>query len=208
MSIADFSQQSLNIIVLNEKNSPEVMPYNYTTVEFYREILDYQFNFLFKNKKTKGKIAKLRNLLKCIESSRIEFMIKSYLRCRLWKIERLVSFFNYYDHDNTKFLHSEGIYFNQYKKLFWSYVGLIKNSQILTRASPPTRNLLTRLNLFELRRDYCHDKHVLFRVAKLDLVIESFTKTLNFGEIDSNSIYCMKFESVRHLVVSNSVLIL
>src|SRR6056300_746619 len=85
----------------NEQNSLDILPYGFDIVNFFKELVHLQkinINRFFK----KSYMNNFTILLKNIELQRIIFLLKSYHRVRIWKIEK--SLIRFKRNDFFKFL--------------------------------------------------------------------------------------------------------
>mmetsp|Transcript_19375 Transcript_19375/g.30293 ORF Transcript_19375/g.30293 Transcript_19375/m.30293 type:complete len:206 (+) Transcript_19375:2217-2834(+) len=204
-----FSSIVMSIIVYNEKNSPELMPYNYQMIEFFKEILDYQ-SFLIHNSETISiRKKKLNNLIKRVELNRLHYILKSYFRCRFWKIEKLFNLSKKEYHLFSRTSKQERIYFKNYCEISRNYLLSSLYLNIFPYSSENQGNLFFNLNLFETESmDKNNNKYVFFKINKITARHKKIKNKLDGKYFQPNSVYCMTYNSVKHLAASNSVLIL
>ncbi|KAJ5078762.1 sld5 protein [Anaeramoeba ignava] len=75
---------------INEKNSPEIFPFNETLVNETQNQLNKQESFIFQQQSQNQTPTFILNLYET-EIERIKFLLRSYLRIRLRKIEKFSS---------------------------------------------------------------------------------------------------------------------
>ena len=196
------SISNLIFYFLNEENSPEPLLSNWKIICYFKELLIYQEKLIL-NKKKKNQL--ISYALKKNETDRIKYLIKSYLRLRLWKIEDLIILSQ--KNSICRFNLSEAE-----KNFTTSYIFLCKNY---------SENLLSR-NFSVLKnknRNGCYGKDlderellknfVFFKVLNYNSFFEKNIYIIrNLDRRQSNEVYCMKFKSIKHLVVSNEIVLL
>ncbi|KAJ2796193.1 GINS complex subunit, partial [Coemansia guatemalensis] len=80
----DVTEDDLSIMMrvwVNERNAPELLEYEGTTIENLMELVDFQ------NQRIQSQPAVIANILK-MDVDRVKYLVRSYLRTRLAKIEK------------------------------------------------------------------------------------------------------------------------
>mmetsp|Transcript_32747 Transcript_32747/g.50806 ORF Transcript_32747/g.50806 Transcript_32747/m.50806 type:complete len:203 (-) Transcript_32747:113-721(-) len=191
------------ILLFNEKNAPEVLPYDYSLVHFFWEISSYQNNLLncpvYSEKQSNFLIE-----IKKIELDRIIYILKTYHRYRIWKIEKEIdsrtrkTFFSHCSSEEKSYASIyKFITRSCYSQLFLDFVPEVLRKKGIENC----QNCMPKK----------HRGHffVFFRVLRKKKFIENnillAEEPLNFY---GNAIYSMKFSSVRRLVVSGIICLL
>lgn len=199
----DFSISVLIFSLINEQNSFELLYPNWSIIYFFKELLVYQENFLnIKKKRDSGCIS---TILKKIEMDRLKFVIKSYIRIRIWKLEDcIISLIKKYS-KRTPLCMEEEIFEISYKFLLKFYFkDLIfkqfysrKPRQIFEKSKEKYENIIIFKNDF-----------VFFKVVKKKEFIRK-----NLLDVDKpnifyqNGIYCMQFKSIKHLLSTYEIVL-
>lgn len=188
------------ILLYNEENSPEILPYDYNTIFFFKETIFYQCNKFPKKKN----FLEFFDILKKIELDRIIYIIKTYHRIRIWKIEKNFCFdrtgINLFDLLNI----SEKKYARAY--CFFFLKNLSKIFFIFCTCRIKSRLKVTARFFFKnIKKN--EESYVFFRVLKKKY--SYFEQTLLSAAFISsfyqNDIYCMKFNHIRRLILSGIV---
>ncbi|KAJ2609186.1 GINS complex subunit [Coemansia sp. RSA 1365] len=80
----DITEDDLSIMMrawVNERNAPELLEYEGTTIENLMELVDFQ------NQRIQSQPGVIANILK-MDVDRVKYLVRSYLRTRLAKIEK------------------------------------------------------------------------------------------------------------------------
>mmetsp|Transcript_39356 Transcript_39356/g.78882 ORF Transcript_39356/g.78882 Transcript_39356/m.78882 type:complete len:204 (-) Transcript_39356:182-793(-) len=197
----DFSFFMIFLILLfNEKNTPEILPYDFSLIRFFWEICSYQ------NDLVNGPIRKKKSLLeeiKRVEIDKFNFIMKAYHRYRIWKIEKEVE----EKKENllySRYTSEEKSYADTYKlicvnfqsRLFFDFIpeGLIKNNI----KKVDFKGLNTQKNIGHIM--------VFFRVLKKKkFVKENILKVKDPWYFYGDSVYCMKYNSIKRLIISGVI---
>ena len=101
------------ILLLNELNAPELLSYNYEMVYFFKELLNYQ-KILISIRSFYYKEENIWYIIKRMEIDRIEYLVKTYHRIRIWKIENDLIYSNKKIIKNGRLSINEKNYFKHY----------------------------------------------------------------------------------------------
>jgi hypothetical protein len=199
----NFSISALIFSLINEQNSFELLYPNWSIIYFFKELMVYQENFLNKKKKEDSRC--ISTILKKIEMDRVKFLLKSYLRIRIWKLEDFIisSIKEYFK--LTTLCMEEEVFEISYRFLLKSYFeNLIfkqfysrKTEQIFERAKEKYENIIIFKNDF-----------VFFKVIKKKEFIRK-----NLLDVDKptvfykNGIYCMQLKSIKHLLSTYEIVL-
>ena len=192
-----------NILVLNELNAPELLPYNYEIIYFFRELLNYQ-NILILIKSFYYKKENIWSIIKKMEIDRINYLVKTYHRIRIGKIEN----------DLLK----SGKTFIKYNRLSIDEKNYIKKYILLCKKFTKSafldffpikiKNIIRNdMIVFNKKLKNKSSTYVFFKVLKKKQFIEEnvlnilslFVKTL---------VYCIEYGKIKKLVYSGIVILL
>mmetsp|Transcript_24053 Transcript_24053/g.48570 ORF Transcript_24053/g.48570 Transcript_24053/m.48570 type:complete len:205 (-) Transcript_24053:759-1373(-) len=197
--------KSLLILMQNEKNSPEILPYDFSLILFFWEIMSYQDN-LIRNEITDINSINLSNTIKRIELDRLIYVLKSYHRYRIWKIEKTIDL-------SCKIFSLNRLSFGE--KIFTrTYSRIIKTCQkkSLFCYLPEFLKLeKNKINYFN--RAYIEKKNqnlvVFFRVVnKKKFSLENILSVEDPRGFYKDAIYAMKYKSIRRLVFSGIIFLI
>lgn len=186
---------------VSERSSPELLPYEKEMLERVLRRLREKVEFIEYNSIELEKIKDVKLKLMIVESEveRINFLVRSYLRTRLLKIDKFTTFIHNTDDELKKLNPNEITYMERhfeiladlYNKLF-----LLKLPESLHSLDDNSGglNMVTEPNL---------DLPVFFKVKG------DTNEVISIGqeqvELTKNSIYVMRYSSVQHLLKSNDI---
>ncbi|KAI8078268.1 uncharacterized protein B0P05DRAFT_470691 [Gilbertella persicaria] len=110
--------EELTTAWLNERNAPEVLPYERTLVEFLIETIERQAIMEDMENHVENKF---ESMVYQTEIERIKYVVKSYLRCRLFKIEKFTLHLLRQPNLRDILSHQEIIYARRYQELIESH---------------------------------------------------------------------------------------
>jgi hypothetical protein len=188
----------------NEQNCLDILPYGFDIINFFKELVHLQkinINRFFK----KSCMNSLTILLKNLELQRIIFLLKSYHRIRIWKIEK--NLIRLKKNDFFKFLSiSEKKYCKLYEFFFLKKIGEIFLELFNFNFQRSLR--LKCLHLGEkstVKKNY----FIFFKVLKKKNFFEkNILKISNPTVFYGNDIYCMKFVNIKSLVLSRIIFLI
>ena len=188
----------------NEQNSLDILPYGFDIVNFFKELIHLQkinINRFFK----KSYMNSFTILLKNIELQRIIFLLKSYHRVRIWKIEK--NLIRFKRNDFFKFLSiSEKKYCKLYEFFFLKKIGEIFLELFKFNFQRSLR--LKYIHLSEkssLKKNY----FIFFKILKKKIFFEkNILNISNPTVFYGNDVYCMKFVNVKSLVLSRIIFLI
>lgn len=188
----------------NEQNCLDILPYGFDIISFFKELIHLQKINLNKFSQ-KSYTNNFSILLKNLELHRTIFLLKSYHRIRIWKIEKnLIRFKKKNFLKNLSF--SEKKYCQLYEFFFLKKMGEIFFQLFKFNFQRSLR--LKCLNLNEkkfLKKNY----FVFFRVLKKKNFYEKNILTIsNPHAFYGNDIYCMKFVNIRSLILSRIIFLI
>jgi GINS complex subunit 4 len=190
---------------INEKRSPELLPYEFQAVENIIRIHKPQWALIHARQAqwAASRDSHIRDLL-IMEADRVEYMLKSYLRIRLWKIEK---FARHYLSDNRREILMSpaeirfatnilGITENAYKSLFLRYLPQGDDYfQSLTATNDPGGDMTRRPKF-----DRVVFAHVNEPIGTISTGNRDETATL---EKDHN--YIVRYDLIRDYISDNRI---
>lgn len=191
--------QKFQILLYNEENSPEILPYDFNTIFFFKETVFYQYNKFSKKKK----FLEFFNILKKIELYRIIYILKAYHRIRIWKIEKNFCF----DRNGLNLFYLLNISEKKYARAycFFFLKNLSKIFFIFCTCRIKSRLKVTARFFFK-NIEKNEVSYVFFRVLKKNSYFEPTSLTTSFiSSFYQNDIYCMKYNHIRRLILSGIV---
>jgi len=199
----DFSISTLIFSLINEQNSFVLLYPNWSIIYFFKELLVYQENFL--NKTKKGDPRGISTILKQIEMDRVKFLIKSYLRIRIWKLEDfIISSIKEYS-KRTPLCMEEEFFALSYKFLLKFYFENLLFKQFYSRK--PGKIFETSKENYENIIIFKND-FVFFKVIKKKEFIRKNILNVDKPNIFyQNGIYCMQFKSIKHLLSTYEIVL-
>jgi hypothetical protein len=191
------------ILLLNELNSPELLPYGYQMVWFYQELINYQ-KILICIRLFYFKKENICSIIKQMELDRIEYLLKTYHRIRILKIEtdliKLNEKFIKYNRLNS----DEKIYLTKYILLNKKFT----KTAILNFIPVNVKNIL-RNNIILFNQKTISTKHfcVFFKILKKKKFLKE--NILNITSLFfKNEIYSIEYKNIKKLVYSGIIVLL
>jgi hypothetical protein len=195
----------LKILITNEKNSLEILPFNFNIILFFKELIQYHKHFYYE-KKMYSTNKQFLILIKKVEIYRIKFLLKMYARVRLWKIDRYFGlekkkklFFKYLNFIEKKYARAFNYFF------FKTFGKFLEN--FLPLKIPNELNL--RKIFFEKKKSDLSDYYVFFKIfIKKKNFKQNYRKKNIFVNFYSSHINCMKFKFIKKLLFSENIFLL
>lgn len=185
----------------NEQNCLEILPYGFDIISFFKELIHFQrknFNNLVLQKKSNN----LSNFVKNLETERIIFILKSYHRLRIWKIEKyLLRTKKCFKIKNLS--KGEKKYCQIYEFFFLKKIG-----QLFYGFFNYTHQRSLNLKSIFLKEEIWLKKNyfVFFKVLKKkNFFQKNILFVTNPNTFYGNDIYCMRFISVKILILSRVI---
>jgi hypothetical protein len=193
------------ILMTNEKNSLEILPFNFNITIFFKELMQYNNNFFFE-KKFYSNNKKFFILIKKVEIYRIKFLLKMYVRVRLWKIDRYFGlekkkkiFFKYLNSTEKKYARAFNYFFY---KTFGKFL-----ENFLPLKIPKELNL--KKIFFEKKKSKLINYYVFFKIViKKKNFTQHYKKKNIFIDFYSSHINCMKYKFIKKLLFSENIFLL
>jgi len=188
----------------NEQNTLDILPYGFDIVNFFKELVHLQkinVNRFFK----KSYMNSFTILLKNIELQRIIFLLKSYHRVRIWKIEK--NLIRFKRNDFFKFLSiSEKKYCKLYEFFFLKKIGEIFFELFKFNFQ---RSLRLKCIHFSEKSSLKKNYFIFFKILKKKIFFEkNILNISNPTVFYGNDVYCMKFVNVKSLVLSRIIFLI
>ncbi|AFP65684.1 hypothetical protein CMESO_543 (nucleomorph) [Chroomonas mesostigmatica CCMP1168] len=189
-------------LLSNEEYTHELLPYNFSIVFFFHELVHYKF-YLLSKKNIFSPYFDYFDQLKKMELDRIIYLLKNYHKIRISKIEKNFVF----KHNGKKFFNlmslPEKIYTRAYNFFF------LKNIESFFSHfdSPKIKNKFRfTKRIFNENGIETKDFYVFFQILNKK-IFQKKKKNLFYSLSVSykTEIYCMKFSSVRRLVFSGII---
>nr|UXY87177.1 DNA replication complex GINS protein sld5 [Cryptomonas sp.] len=192
-------------LLLNELNAPEILPYDYDILSFFRELVNYQ-RILVSMQNRFSVNEDIKSILKKMEIDRIDYIIRSYHRVRLSKLEINLSRTNNKTSGFKRLHLYEKSYFLEYTFLCKNFV----NNCFLDFLPREVANII-KYNVAEFnhRQSVSRDSYVFFRVfQRKQFIDENIFGMKNECELIQKNIYCIKFNYIKRLVYSGVVFLI
>jgi hypothetical protein len=193
------------ILLLNELNSPELLMYNYEIIGFFKELINYQ-NFLISIENFFSNEENISSILKKMEIDRIEYLVKTYHRIRIWKIEAEL---NNSEKKNLKYNRltiMEKKYMHEYILLCNKFTNLTFLNFIPVKIKKIVQYSLARFNN---ESSYNDDVYVFFKILNKQLFIEeNILKTKKLNEYYENQVYCIRYKVIKKLIYSGIIFLM
>ena len=193
------------ILLLNELNSPELLMYNYEIIGFFKELINYQ-NFLISIEYSFSNEENISFILKKMEIDRIEYLVKTYHRIRIWKIEAEL---NNSDKKTLKYNRLTTIekkYLHEYISLCNKFINLTFSNFIPVKIK---KIIQYSLALFNMEASHNDDAYVFFKILNKELFIEeNILKTNNLNESYENQVYCIRYKIIKKLIYSGIIFLM
>lgn len=188
---------SLYLGYIDEQFYPEILSYDWNSVNFFKEILVYQNELIF----TTYPILRMNFIsiiLKELEVTRILGVLKSYHRNRIWKIENFLTKKNKTTNLISKLSKAEEYFTFSYKKLLSSHQSLIfYDFNIKNLRSSKLDSNKTKLPLM-FKEDFLFF-HLFEKIKNHEETL--LEKIFNF-KLKTNTTFCMKYFSIKYLLFS------
>lgn len=196
---------NLKILLLNELNAPELLPYGYDTVIFVKELINYQ-NILVSIQGLRYKISKLSQHLKRMEIDRFEYIIRTYHRIRILKIESGLVKLNGNHFKISRFIVPECRYFIFFIKLYKKYL----NNFFLKFLSIKIKTLVQYdVKIFNRKKKIFPLEYVFFQISRRRNFNEGYialfgTKNISF----ESELFCTEYKRVKQLLYASLIFLL
>jgi GINS complex subunit 4 len=195
----------LTILLLNESNAPEILPYDENILIFSKELINYQ-KFLLAIEISISVFENIQSILKKMETDRIEYLIKTYHRIRLLKIEKSLNEFNKKDLKYNRLIIAE-------KKYLHSYISLCKkfvNAYFFNFIPNRIKNTVQyNIKIYNKQTALIQNTYVFFRIIKIrDFLGKNISIVTKQKIFNMNEIYCTRYKKIKRLIYSGIVFLL
>jgi len=193
---------TLYLGLIDEQYYPEILNYDWNSINFFKELIVYQ-NELINKAKSFSKFNYTAKLLKEIEIFRILGILKSYHRNRIWKLENSLPKTRDLNKIFSRINRSEEYFTISLKSILSSHENfLICDFNYKTVA-------LKNLYWGKVDENYSLNQHGNFIFFRLFETIRScFILTLDeifIIKLLTNLTFCMKYPSITYLIYSKIV---
>lgn len=184
---------------IDEQFYPEILNYDWNSMNFFKEVLVYQSDLIVKTQNI-SKFNYVSKLIKEMEILRVLRILKSYHRIRIWKIENfLLKEINF-----KKLISSLSRSEEYYSISFQNLVGNYQNIVFYDFISKDRAN--SDFNFSKSKRKELSSKKNLFLFFRLfDKNIPVYQTNLNHAfylKLITKLTFCMKYYSIKYLVFS------
>ena len=191
---------------VNEKRSPELLPYEFQAVENIVKILKPQWTLISARQAqwAASRDSHIRDLL-IMEADRVEYMLKSYLRIRLFKIQKFARHYMSDPRRDTLMSVGEikfasnivGITENAFKSLFLRYLPQGDDYfQSLTASNDPGGDMVRRPKL---------DRVVFAHVNEPIGTISSGSGDGNVVTLEKDHNYIVRYDLISEFISDNRI---
>jgi len=188
----------------NEKFSPELLHFNERIVENISELcevvgedLDQERSEAQQDPNDPGYI------LRCVDLERVKYVLRDYLRIRLWKIQQYPQ--HYLESDNIKLLSdAERLFLRDY----WNAKKEFFKNRLLGALPPSKQGLDDKIDLLDMVRRPCLDKYIYVKiqddVGQLEVPNTSLTQDSQGSrreEFVRGRTYLMHYKIIRPFLI-------
>jgi hypothetical protein len=189
----------------NEQIYPEILNYDWNSVNFFKEIIIYQKFLLKKTIFISGSIF-ISKILKELEILKILNILKFYHRNRLWKIENFVTKGLDLKSLIYKLSRSEEFFAVSFKNLLFTFQNRSYSDFFL-------RNFESIIRGFKKNESICYliqkEIYLFFRLLeKKNKNCFISNEEESPDKLKTNLIFCMKYCSIKFLICSKTVCLL
>ena len=190
---------------IDEQFYPEILNYDWNSVNFFKEIIIYQKFLLKKTDLISGSIF-FSKILKEMEILKILNILKFYHINRLWKIENFVTKRLDLKSLNFKLSRAEEFFAVSFKNLLFTFQNICYNDFFLRTFE--TRNWSIKKNEsigYLIQKEIYLFFRLLEKKNKKRLV---FNEEEYPDKLKTNLIFCMKYCSIKFLICSKTACLL
>mmetsp|Transcript_78445 Transcript_78445/g.230020 ORF Transcript_78445/g.230020 Transcript_78445/m.230020 type:complete len:235 (+) Transcript_78445:49-753(+) len=147
----------------NEKYAPEVLPFDREVAENISEVVEFVGENLEEERgEGDGQDPNDTSFcLRCVDLERIKFLLRDYLRIRLWKVSQWPQ--HYLEPANIKLLSDAE---RQFLREFWGLKRGFFEHRLLGALPPAKQGLDDKMDLLDMVRRPTLDKHVYARLSE------------------------------------------
>jgi len=193
----------------NEKYAPEILPFDQQNVEDLSEAIEFVNDALHEDQGD----AETRDFndpdycLRCIDYERVKYVLRDYLRIRLWKVTRWPQ--HYLEPGNIDVL-SEAE--RQFLREFWDVKKAFLKNRLLDALPPSKQPLDQKQDLLDMVRRPNFDKHVFVRITgEIPKLTPSFTQgTSTQGTepepltLSNGQTYLLRYSVIREFLMDKA----
>jgi len=147
----------------NEKLAPELLPFDREVVENISEVVEFVRETL-DEERADGQVQEVTDpnyVLRCLETERIQYVLRDYLRVRLWKLEQYPQ--HYLDPTNLTLLSdAERLFLQQ----FWELTSFFFEHRLLSAMPEGKTALDSKLDCLDMVRRPNLDRHVNAKILQ------------------------------------------
>ena len=188
--------------LIDEQFFPEILNYDWNSVAFFKEILIYQYDLVHKTK-ILAEFDIFSKFIKELEISRILNILKCYHRTRIWKIENFLSIKINLKKFTPRLNKSEEYFIISFRNLLLTHQSFLVddfNNKMLGTIRK-INNINREDNTFIKKENF-----LFFRLFKKNVFKQPFSfENLYKIELAKNLTFCMKFHSIRYLILSKAL---
>ena len=185
--------------LIDEQFFPEILNYDWNSVAFFKEILIYQYDLVHKTK-ILAEFDIFSKFLKELEISRILNMLKCYHRTRIWKIENFLSIKSSLKKFTPRLNKSEEYFMISFRNLL-----LTHQSFLVDDFNIKVLNTIRKIsNINKEQTTFIKKENFLFFRLFEKSVLKQPLSFYNLYKIElaKNLTFCMKFHSIKYLILS------
>lgn len=193
--------EELQRVWVAERASPELLPYEGGMMERILKRVREKVEFIEYNSIELEDVKDVKLKLMVVESEveRINFLIRSYLRTRLSKIDKFTIYIHNTDEELKKLNANEINYMERHFEILAD----LYNKLFLLKLPESLHSLDDNSGGINMVVEPQMDTPVFFKVKKeIDEVVTIGTEQI---ELTKNSIYLMRYSVIKHLVSSNQI---
>lgn len=193
---------TLYLGLIDEQFFPEILYYDWNSLNFFKEIITYQ-NDLVNKVSQILKFTYTSKLLKEVEIFRMLSIFRSYHRNRIWKIENFFSL----EFNSKKFISriskSEEYFSFSYKNLIFSHQNIMLYDFIFKNINSYR---LSFKKYKTINRKIQKEDFIFFRLfLKKNFEFRFYSNSKFYTKLITDLIFCMKYNSIKHLVFSKAL---
>ena len=187
--------------LVDEQFYPEILFYDWNSINFFKEIIIYQ-KFLLKKPFPFSRFNFFSRILKEVEIFKILNIIKFYHKNRLWKIENLLTKMASLENQLSRFSKAEEFFMISFKNLLFTYQNYSLNDFFLNVLD--FKSWYLKKNGF---LNYLFQKEIYIFFRLLEKKNKTWVKNNKEKFLDkliTNLIFCMKYRSIKFLISSKT----
>mmetsp|Transcript_20268 Transcript_20268/g.44256 ORF Transcript_20268/g.44256 Transcript_20268/m.44256 type:complete len:245 (+) Transcript_20268:175-909(+) len=160
----------------NEKYSPEILPFNHHVVQNISEVVEFVAEGLDQERMSSDlDVHDPSYVLRCKELDRVRFVLRDYLRIRLWKLQQYPQY--YLDPAHKRLLSPAEL---EFLTGFWANRRHFYHTRMLDRLPPAKQVLNDKMDLLDMVKAPNLDTFIYARikeeVGELEVRAESLTQ--------------------------------